>query len=379
MDNRPYYVVLMGREPNIYRSWEEVKKQTEGFWGASFKKVDTLQEAQRLFKSREKTSSLNEEIQTKNLSTGLSMLNIYVDGSFHPKHKVYSYGLAVISRGKVIHTEKGIGKNAEAANVLQSRAGELLGSMKAVAYGINNKHERILIYHDNLDIQYLIRGSKEPKNEFEREYVGFMNRLARRIKIDFTKVKAHKDNKYNNLVDGLAKEAMREAVKSLEVKQMKSKKKNKKTKLGNKNNGCLSVNEILRKEVNTCLDILKRNPEIVWGKKKARLMFIDRDLKNDVELTENDRAFVMRMSKIFQREAKKKNTSAKRVNKDQADALKKKLNKNYHLIIKNKGKLRWHCDFLLNMRDILLKGEIPTRHQEQIINEGLNKLKHMKK
>jgi len=55
------------------------------------------------------------------------------------------------------------------------------------------------------------------------------------------------------------------------------------------------------------------------------------------------------------------------------------LKNNIYLIIKNKGKLRWHCDFLLNIRDILLKGEMPTRHQEQIINEGLNKLKHMKK
>ena len=46
--NMNYYAVRVGRNPGIYKTWDECKKETMGFKGASFKKFSTLEDAMSL-------------------------------------------------------------------------------------------------------------------------------------------------------------------------------------------------------------------------------------------------------------------------------------------------------------------------------------------
>ncbi len=46
---RKFYVVWRGREPGIYSSWDECRKQTRGFKGAEYKACPTLEEARAAF------------------------------------------------------------------------------------------------------------------------------------------------------------------------------------------------------------------------------------------------------------------------------------------------------------------------------------------
>ena len=49
-----YYAVRIGRNPGIYHTWDECKRETMGFKGASFKKFSSLEDA----RSEEHTSEL---------------------------------------------------------------------------------------------------------------------------------------------------------------------------------------------------------------------------------------------------------------------------------------------------------------------------------
>ena len=46
---RKFYVVWKGRKPGIYPSWEEAKRQVEGFPNARYRAFDSLEEARRAF------------------------------------------------------------------------------------------------------------------------------------------------------------------------------------------------------------------------------------------------------------------------------------------------------------------------------------------
>ena len=62
------YVVRVGRDPGIYETWEECKKQVNKYPGADYKKVKTRQEAENFLAGVQ----VNEE----------SGYGYYIDGSY---------------------------------------------------------------------------------------------------------------------------------------------------------------------------------------------------------------------------------------------------------------------------------------------------------
>ncbi|MCK9168300.1 MAG: RNase H1/viroplasmin domain-containing protein, partial [Bacteroidales bacterium] len=48
---RKYYVVWEGNNPGIYDSWQECKRQVEGYEHAKYKSFATLEEATKAFRS----------------------------------------------------------------------------------------------------------------------------------------------------------------------------------------------------------------------------------------------------------------------------------------------------------------------------------------
>lgn len=47
MAKKQYYVVLKGRTPGIYQTWDDCKEQVNGFKGSKFKGFATIQEAEQ--------------------------------------------------------------------------------------------------------------------------------------------------------------------------------------------------------------------------------------------------------------------------------------------------------------------------------------------
>lgn len=63
MSKLKYYVVWIGRQPGVYSSWEECKKQVEGFDGSKYKGFPTIELAESAFID-DFGNYLNQELRT---------------------------------------------------------------------------------------------------------------------------------------------------------------------------------------------------------------------------------------------------------------------------------------------------------------------------
>lgn len=57
MAKQKYYVVKIGKQPGIYRTWAETEAQVKGFSGASYKSFGTLEEAEQWQAGKEVTEA----------------------------------------------------------------------------------------------------------------------------------------------------------------------------------------------------------------------------------------------------------------------------------------------------------------------------------
>ena len=53
MAKKQYYVVIKGRTPGIYQTWEDCEKQVKGYKGSKFKGFKNIEEAQQYIADNE--------------------------------------------------------------------------------------------------------------------------------------------------------------------------------------------------------------------------------------------------------------------------------------------------------------------------------------
>lgn len=204
-----WYAVKRGRSIGVYQTWEECQKQIAGFENADFCSFETETQAYQFLGVKNKKELLQLEMQQTEFYDKYSdYINVYVDGSYDYNLGVYSAAFVVVKGDKAVKQYARIGHVKEAADTIKSLAGELSAAMSAVQFVAKQYYAKIMLYHDNLSIRNLLDGTEIPKNKFQEQYVSYMEALKRkfRIKIEFSKVKAHNGNRWNELADNLAKE-----------------------------------------------------------------------------------------------------------------------------------------------------------------------------
>lgn len=201
-----YYAVYKGKSglKNIYKTWDECKNEVHGFKGAVYKSFKTEDEAMEYFQLLDKGINSTSPSLEDNKKEGLY---IYVDGSFSLDKGNYSYGLIAILDGEEIYEDNGVGDNEDAA-LLRNVAGEILGAIKAAEYAINNNYKEVTIVYDYQGIENWAIGTWKRNKELTIEYNIKMQEYMKKIKINFLKVKGHSGDKYNEIVDKLAKKAL---------------------------------------------------------------------------------------------------------------------------------------------------------------------------
>jgi ribonuclease HI len=201
------YAVKKGRKAGIFDTWEECKAQTKGYSGAIYKSFHDRKDALDYLNEGEPTLTI-ENIKDENLKE--NDIKIYIDGSNHGETGLYSYGVVCLLRNKSSNeTMKGVGlKHKEMRNV----AGEIVAALKAVEWAIKNGYEKVYLYHDYSGTAEWVKGNWEAKKDGVKNYVSIMNRLKKEIDVAFVKVKGHSGNKYNELADKLAGEAISEVI-----------------------------------------------------------------------------------------------------------------------------------------------------------------------
>ncbi len=192
---KKYYAVVNGRIPGIYTTWEECRKQTEGFSGAIFKGFATKEEA-LCFMSPEKT------LKNNNKNSAIA----YVDGSYSDADKKFSFGAVIFHDGEEFHFNEAF-KDPELVS-MRNVAGEIKGAEFAMKYCVKNNIPSLCIYYDYQGIEKWCDGSWKTNKEGTISYKNTYSECAKLVDISFCKVTGHSGNKYNDLADSLAKEAL---------------------------------------------------------------------------------------------------------------------------------------------------------------------------
>ncbi|MGL5380297.1 ribonuclease H1 domain-containing protein [Clostridium sp.] len=204
-----YYSVYRGKSgvPKIFTNWAECKAEVIGCKGAIYKSFGTEKEAIEFLSlmaggksSRKSESESAEDVESNGLI-------IYVDGSFMVDKGNFSYGLIALNDGEVIHEDSGVGFDKEAIP-LRNVSGEVLGAMKAVEFAINNNFKEVTIAFDYQGIECWALGTWKRNNLITSGYHDFMKENMKKIDVRFKKIKGHSGNKYNDIADKLAKNAL---------------------------------------------------------------------------------------------------------------------------------------------------------------------------
>ena len=191
-----YYAVRSGRKTGIFTSWEECKKQVMGYSSAVYKSFTDREEAERFMAAAAPKSDKSIDERVK----------IYVDGSFDVGTGRFSYGMAVLDGDMEITDNKAFVDPELAA--MRNVAGEIKGSMAAMQYCLDKGIDDVVIYYDYEGIAKWCTGEWKTNKEGTKAYAAFYNSIKDRLNVEFRHVKGHSGDKYNDLVDHLAKQAL---------------------------------------------------------------------------------------------------------------------------------------------------------------------------
>lgn len=204
MAAKKVYAVRKGLITGIFDTWEECKGAVDGFSGAEYKSFKTRQEAYAYLGMENPDC---EEVLPDEFPKDKDLLVTYVDGSYEHSLLKYAFGCVFLLPDRRILTEKGSGNNPESAK-LRNVTGEMLGAMFAVKWAMKNGFRRIEIRYDYEGVEKWVTGAWKSKTELTQKYAETMRNWSAKINITFTKVAAHTNIYYNEMADGLAKEAL---------------------------------------------------------------------------------------------------------------------------------------------------------------------------
>ena len=219
MAKKKFYAVRQGRKTGMFLTWDECKKQVMGYPGAIYKSFGTEAEAKEYLgigsddkneknagenKSAVKNPETSGDIRAETANS--DAVEIYGDGSYHVGTKEFSYGMVVLIDGK----EEKFSQKMTDPQLAQMRnvAGEIKGSEAAMQYALDHKIPSIIIYHDYQGIASWCNGDWKANKPGTIAYRDFYQKAKEKVHIEFRKVKGHSNDKYNDMVDELAKEAL---------------------------------------------------------------------------------------------------------------------------------------------------------------------------
>lgn len=223
-----FYAVKVGKNPGIYKTWDECKANVDGYSGALYKSFKTMNEAydymgivndtQHNNNSKVSVANNTQESKELNMCTNYDVIDIsmkecitntpyaFVDGSYNARNNVYGYGGFLIANGKK-YILSGHGSEPDMAS-MRNVAGEVLGSEAAIRKALELGLKEITIYYDYAGIEMWALGNWKRNKKGTIAYYEFVNSIRHDISIYFVKVKGHSGIEGNEEADILAKKAV---------------------------------------------------------------------------------------------------------------------------------------------------------------------------
>ncbi|KXB66754.1 hypothetical protein HMPREF3181_00529 [Parvimonas sp. KA00067] len=200
---KKYYAVKVGKSTGIFNNWEDCKKQVAGFSGAIYKSFQSLDKAKEYLDDKN-IALKSEEFQFE--ITSDDEIIAYVDGSYKKDTLEYGYGVVLILKDDIVELY-GKGQNPEVAKS-RNVTGELFGSVRAISEAIKLGKKKIIIFYDYQGISSWANGEWKCNLPLTMGYRDKIREFRKEIEILFVKVKAHSNDKYNDLADHLAKKSL---------------------------------------------------------------------------------------------------------------------------------------------------------------------------
>ena len=143
-------------------------------------------------------------------------MKIYVDGSYHKKYKLSSFGYVFLDDDNTI-IEKGNGLiEDKKMNEMRNVAGEIMSVILVMKICEEKNIKNIDIYYDYKGIEMWATNTKTAwkcNNIYTNSYrKKMLEYYEKGFSITFHKVKSHTNDKYNDLADSLAKSAFKKVI-----------------------------------------------------------------------------------------------------------------------------------------------------------------------
>lgn len=186
MPKKKYYVVWEGYNPGIYESWDECRKQIDGYPGAVYKSYKDKESAIEAFNS-DFTDCIKKkpaDNKLKKMTSSPVLESISVDAACNTKNKVMEYQGVETKTGKIIFKQ---GPYEGGSNNI----GEFLAIVHALAHCKKNNIS-LPIYTDSLTAMKWVKDKKVNTKVLEEEYNKELFDLIRRAESWL------KNNQWNN-------------------------------------------------------------------------------------------------------------------------------------------------------------------------------------
>lgn len=227
------YAVHKGRKPGIYTTWEECKKQIDGYSGPIYKKFDNRSGAELFLKNGFNQKSLDKFCKKQNIIKKVDQKNekILDDLLKDQENRVFIYTDGSCIRFKNSITKAGYGiyipeKNIRISEPLLNQKqtnnrAELTSILECIKYLNNDELKKeLVIITDSAYSMYIFdkTGENYEKNNFMKDGQQVLNKdlviralkMKRTYNVKLVKVRAHTSkndihSKNNEVVDKLAK------------------------------------------------------------------------------------------------------------------------------------------------------------------------------
>lgn len=195
-----FYAVKNGYHIGIFNTWEDCQKEVSGYSGAEFKRFSSRHDAEEYL-------GINHQISLfDDVSADNTAAVAYVDGSYNISTQKFGCGVVIFHQGEE-HRFSECFDNPEMAQ-MRNVAGEIEGAKKAMQWCLQNNITELDIYYDYEGVEKWCTGAWKTNKEGTIAYKQFYDEISRNLRVSFNKVRGHSGDRFNDLADSLAKQAV---------------------------------------------------------------------------------------------------------------------------------------------------------------------------